>query len=173
VAKGQGGRLDLPGNILFAAGLIAVLAGIIYALRHRRDDRRRPHVRAAHAAPGELRLPLVRVAAAVQRPVRRGEHIRLGPSLRTLSPARQATVTGHAFFPGLISGPFHHGLAIVFTFALIMCLIAAAASWLRGSAVRRASTEEFALRAVWRGRVRRLARPEPKAAPCGGMNPVG
>jgi hypothetical protein len=44
-----------------------------------------------------------------------------------------ATVTGHAFFPGLISGPFHHGLAIVFTFALIMCLIAAAASWLRGS----------------------------------------
>jgi MFS family permease len=72
----------------------------------------------------------------------------LGPSLRTLSPARQATVTGHAFFPGLISGPFHHGLAVVFTFALIMCLVAAGASWLRGSAVRRAGTAELGLRAA-------------------------
>jgi hypothetical protein len=60
----------------------------------------------------------------------------LGPTLSTLSPAHRALVTGHGFFPSLISGPFHHGLAIVFTFALIMCLIAAAASWLRGSAVR-------------------------------------
>ena len=56
----------------------------------------------------------------------------LGPALNSLSPARQATVTGHAFFPSLISGPFHHGLAVVFTFALAMCLVAAAASWLRG-----------------------------------------
>ena len=64
----------------------------------------------------------------------------LGPALSTLSPARQAAVTGHAFFPGLISGPFHHGLAIVFTFALVMCLIAAGASWLRGGSVRAGST---------------------------------
>jgi EmrB/QacA subfamily drug resistance transporter len=63
----------------------------------------------------------------------------LGPALKTLSPARQATVTGHAFFPGLISGPFHHGLAIVFTFALIVCLIAAWASWLRGGHARQAA----------------------------------
>ena len=65
----------------------------------------------------------------------------LGPALGTLSPARQAAVTGHAFFPGLISGPFHHGLSIVFTFALVMCLIAAAASWLRGSGVGAGNTE--------------------------------
>ena len=65
----------------------------------------------------------------------------LGPALGTLSPARQAAVTGHAFFPGLISGPFHHGLSIVFTFALVMCLIAAAASWLRGSAASARNTE--------------------------------
>jgi hypothetical protein len=63
----------------------------------------------------------------------------LGPALKTLSPARQATVTGHAFFPGLISGPFHHGLAIVFTFALIVCLIAAWASWLRGGHAKQAA----------------------------------
>jgi MFS family permease len=61
----------------------------------------------------------------------------LGPAIKALSPARQATVTGHAFFPSLISGPFHRGLAIVFTFALVMCLIAAGASWLRGGAAAR------------------------------------
>jgi MFS family permease len=60
----------------------------------------------------------------------------LGPALATLPPARQAVVTGHAFFPGLISGPFHHGLAIVFTFALVVCLVAAGASWLRGGTAR-------------------------------------
>jgi MFS family permease len=56
----------------------------------------------------------------------------LGPALRTLAPARRAVVTGHSFFAHLISGPFHHGLTIVFSFAVVMCLIAAAASWLRG-----------------------------------------
>ncbi|HXT91264.1 MAG TPA: MFS transporter [Trebonia sp.] len=59
----------------------------------------------------------------------------LGPAIGTLPPARQAVVTGHEFFPGLISGPFHQGLAVVFTFALVVCLIAAAASWLHGSTV--------------------------------------
>jgi EmrB/QacA subfamily drug resistance transporter len=56
----------------------------------------------------------------------------LGPTLTKLSPAHQAALTGHTFFSNLIAGPFHHGLTIVFTFALVMCLIAAAASWLRG-----------------------------------------
>jgi MFS family permease len=63
----------------------------------------------------------------------------LGPALHTLPPARQAAITGHAFFPGLISGPFHHGLSVVFTFALVVCLVAAAASWLRGGTARAGS----------------------------------
>jgi hypothetical protein len=57
----------------------------------------------------------------------------LGSTLKGLSPASQAAVTGPSFFADLISGPFHHGLTIVFTFALVMCLVAAAASWLRGA----------------------------------------
>ncbi len=56
----------------------------------------------------------------------------LGPTIKTLSPAHQAVVTGHSFFANLISAPFHQGLTIVFIFALVMCLVAAAASWLRG-----------------------------------------
>jgi len=57
----------------------------------------------------------------------------LGSTLQTLPSGQQAVLTGPSFFADLISGPFLHGLGIVFTFALVMCLIAAAASWLRGA----------------------------------------
>jgi len=58
----------------------------------------------------------------------------LGPS-GTLArlPARSvAVLTGKQFFPHLISGPFHHGLIIVFTAAAIMSVIGAVISLLRG-----------------------------------------
>jgi len=57
----------------------------------------------------------------------------LGPALATLPAARAATITGKTFFPQLISGPFIHGLRIVFTASVILSLVAAAASWMRGS----------------------------------------
>jgi MFS family permease len=56
----------------------------------------------------------------------------LGPSLPALPHHTVAVVTGKAFFPRLISGPFVHGLRIAFTASLVMCLVAAWASWLRG-----------------------------------------
>jgi hypothetical protein len=37
--------------------------------------------------------------------------------LPTLPAAAQRTITGRRFFPELISGPFHHGLVVVFTVA--------------------------------------------------------
>jgi MFS family permease len=43
-----------------------------------------------------------------------------------------ALLTGNAFFPQLISQPFHHGLVIVFSMAMALLLIAAGASALRG-----------------------------------------
>jgi hypothetical protein len=58
----------------------------------------------------------------------------LGPSgvLHTL-PAHDAhTLTGTRFFPELVSGPFHHGLVVVFSVATVMALVAALASALRG-----------------------------------------
>jgi MFS family permease len=58
----------------------------------------------------------------------------LGPAiLAGLSPANRAALTGHTFFPRLISAPFHAGLIEAFTFAAIACLIAAAASFSRGN----------------------------------------
>jgi MFS family permease len=53
--------------------------------------------------------------------------------LGALPPDRAAYITGKTFFPQLISSPFKHGLAIVFTASLFMFLVAAAASWMRGS----------------------------------------
>ena len=48
-------------------------------------------------------------------------------------PVRQhALVMGRGFFPQLISGPFRNGLHAAFAFAIVACLVAAAASWLRG-----------------------------------------
>jgi MFS family permease len=48
-------------------------------------------------------------------------------------PARNAAVlTGNEFFPHLISGPFHHGLDIVFTAAIAMSVLGALISLLRG-----------------------------------------
>ncbi len=57
----------------------------------------------------------------------------LGPRVLHLLPAGHAAyLTGRGFFPALISAPFSDGLAIAFGFAIIACVIAAIASWLRG-----------------------------------------
>jgi len=48
-------------------------------------------------------------------------------------PAHNAAIlTGKQFFPNLISGPFHHGLVIVFSAAIAMSVIGALISFLRG-----------------------------------------
>ena len=52
--------------------------------------------------------------------------------LASLPAAAQQTITGREFFPNLISGPFHHGLVVVFAVAAGLAGIAALASLLRG-----------------------------------------
>jgi MFS family permease len=57
----------------------------------------------------------------------------VGPhALGLVSASDHATLTGSSFFPQLISGPFQSGLHAAFAFAIVACLIAAAASWMRG-----------------------------------------
>jgi MFS family permease len=56
-----------------------------------------------------------------------GSHV-----LATLSAHSRAIVTGRSFFPHLISAPFRSGLHEAFAFAIVACLVAAAASMLRG-----------------------------------------
>jgi hypothetical protein len=56
----------------------------------------------------------------------------LGNAISKLPASHAAYLTGHSFFPSLISAPFEHGLAIAFDFAAAACLVAAVASLLRG-----------------------------------------
>jgi MFS family permease len=58
----------------------------------------------------------------------------LGPTgvLQSLPRGQAATLTGNAFFPQLISGPFHNGLIVVFVTATVMMVIGAIASFATG-----------------------------------------
>jgi hypothetical protein len=56
----------------------------------------------------------------------------LGSAISKLPASHAAYLTGHTFFPSLISAPFHSGLDIAFDFAAAACLVAAVASLLRG-----------------------------------------
>jgi MFS family permease len=61
----------------------------------------------------------------------------LGAKVLNALPAKNAaTLTGHQFFPNLISGPFHHGLMIVFWLAIAMSLVGALASLAKPKAAK-------------------------------------
>jgi MFS family permease len=53
-------------------------------------------------------------------------------ALAALPAAAQQVLTGRDFFPSLISGPFHQGLAVVFVAATVLSVVSAFASLLRG-----------------------------------------
>ena len=52
--------------------------------------------------------------------------------LQSLPADQAAAITSRTFFPQLISSSFKHGLTVVLSFSIAMCLVASAASWLRG-----------------------------------------
>ena len=56
----------------------------------------------------------------------------LGPATAHLPHATAVYLTGHKFFPSLVSKPFASGIHAAFYFAAGCCLLAAVASWLRG-----------------------------------------
>src|SRR5271154_5327805 len=83
----------------------------------------------AHAA---AHLPPVSILFAAFLGYNPIEHL-LGPhALAALPLHSRLTLTGKSFFPHLISAPFRGGLHEAFAFAIVACLIAAAASLMRG-----------------------------------------
>ncbi len=57
----------------------------------------------------------------------------LGPKLLSALPAANAgRLVSTSFFPSLIAGPFHDGVEVVSIFSIVIFLVAATASWLRG-----------------------------------------
>jgi hypothetical protein len=87
-----------------------------------------PAATAAHIA----HLPPVSVLFAAFLGYNPIQHLVGAHTLATLSAHSQAVLTGRTFFPQLISAPFRSGLHEAFAFAIIACLIAAAASLMRG-----------------------------------------
>jgi EmrB/QacA subfamily drug resistance transporter len=88
-----------------------------------------PAAAASHAASGPAIGPLF-AAFLGDNPVAN----LLGPATLHALPAGQAQViTGKAFFPQVLSGPFHEGLLLAFGAAILLCLLAAGASYLRGT----------------------------------------
>ena len=57
----------------------------------------------------------------------------LGPTVMAALPSADATrLVSTSFFPSLIAGPFHDGVVVVSIFSIVIFLVAATASWLRG-----------------------------------------
>jgi MFS family permease len=72
------------------------------------------------------------------------QHLLGAHALASLSAANRATLTGHSFFPHLISTPFRDGLHEAFLFAIVACLVAAAASLMRGGTYHHVEPSEAA-----------------------------
>ena len=112
---------------LMIAGLAATLPAARCSAGCARTASRTPPPRASRTS---------RRSAACSRPssaTTRSRRCWAATGSAKLSSPDQATLTGHTFFPNLISGPFHHGLIIVFSMAIAMSLIGAVASLFRGT----------------------------------------
>ncbi len=71
--------------------------------------------------------------------------------LAHLSAANAAALTGRSFFPSLIAAPFDAGLHEALVFAIVACLLAAAASWSRGGRYVHGEASEAAPPGLARG----------------------
>jgi MFS family permease len=123
----QNSAMVLSIGIFFTLIILGLAAALPSALSHGLIAQGLPHPDAARIAA----LPPVSIMFAAllgYNPVQ----TLLGPAISKLPASHAAYLTGHTFFPSLISAPFEHGLSIAFDFAIVACLIAAGASMLRG-----------------------------------------
>jgi MFS family permease len=110
-----------------------MIVGLAATLPQTLDAGLRAHGVPAALAAQAAHLPPVSILFAAFLGYNPIAHLLGAHALHALPGADQTALTGHAFFPHLISGPFRHGLHIAFAFAIVACLVAAAASALRGS----------------------------------------
>jgi MFS family permease len=118
-----------------------MIAGLAGSLPHTLSSGLHAHGVATSTAKLIGRTPPVAVLFAAflgYNPIQNlvGKHI-----LNHLSAHSQAVLTGRSFFPHLISGPFRSGLHAAFAFAIVACLVAAAASLMRGGMYRHEEPE--------------------------------
>jgi MFS family permease len=134
VASGMRATFQNSGTSLSIGVFFSLMiAGLAGSLPQTLTSGLQAHGVAANVAEGVAQLPPVSTLFAAFLGSNPVGHL-LGPGvLSGLSPGDQATLTGGEFFPQLVSGPFHHGLVVVFTAAAIMAVVAAVASASRGA----------------------------------------
>jgi MFS family permease len=135
--RGAGGGMNqtfqnsaqvLSVGIFFTLMIIGLASGLPHAL----SSGLRAHGISAATASGVAHAPPVSVLFSAFLGYNPAESLIGAHTLASLSPADHAALTGHSFFPQLISEPFRTGLHEAFLFAIAACLIAAAASLMRG-----------------------------------------
>ena len=115
-------------GIFFTLMIIGLSSTLPAALYHGLVDHGVPKA-AAHQAAGLPPVTSLFAAFLGYSPV---QHLLGNSVLLHLSPANRAALNARGFFPSLISKPFKNGLHAAFDFAVLACLVAAGASWLRG-----------------------------------------
>ena len=109
-----------------------MIAGLSATLPHAMSTGLQAHGVPAAAAVHAAHLPPVSILFAAFLGYNPLQHLLGAHVLSGLAAHSQALITGRMFFPHLIASAFHAGLHEAFAFAIIVCLIAAAASLLRG-----------------------------------------
>jgi MFS family permease len=134
VASGMRATFQNSGTSLSIGVFFSLMiAGLAGSLPQTLTSGLQAHGVAANVADGVAQLPPVSTLFAAFLGSNPVGHL-LGPDvLSRLAPGDRATLTGGQFFPQLISGPFHHGLVVVFTAAAVMAVVAAIASASRGA----------------------------------------
>ena len=109
-----------------------MILGLASSLPHAMLTGLEAHGVSAATAQRVSQLPPVSILFAAFLGYNPIQHLLGAPALASLSAHNQAVLAGRAFFPHLIAAPFRVGLHEAFAFAIAACLIAAAASLMRG-----------------------------------------
>jgi MFS family permease len=109
-----------------------MVAGLSSSLPHTLSTGLLAHGVGASAANRVSHLPPISILFAAFLGYNPIQHLLGTHAMTALSAHNQAVLAGRSFFPHLISGPFQSGLREAFAFAVAACLVAAAASLLRG-----------------------------------------
>ncbi len=133
----QNSAMVLSISLFFTLLIVGLAANLPSSLQHGLSAHGVPAAQATRIA----HLPPVASLFAAFLGYNPIQHL-LGPLLGHLSSGQAAALTGRGFFPHLMTTPFSTALSYAFTFSFVACLIAAAASWLRGGKYHFAADEE-------------------------------
>jgi MFS family permease len=144
--RGAGGGMNstfMNSAQVFSVGIFfsLMIAGLSVALPHTMTAGLTAHGVPAAAAARIGALPPITILFATFLGFNPVGHLVGAKLLSQLPPSSARALTGQTFFPNLISGPFHTGLHIAFGFSIACCLVAAVASWSRGSKYIAADSE--------------------------------